>query len=267
MSTPASFSGAAYSRTASTVSSPNGSSLSISGTSRGHATAVERTPASSVRTSCCVAARRRPSPAVASRPIRRLRVACTAACASGVITPTTGTASSSCSCGSAADVAALQATTISFTPCASRKRADLVREARGSPASGRGPVRQPRVVAEVDEVLVRHRHEALVEDGQPAHPGVEHADRPRIHRAIVEAAGYGARRPVVAGATRDLSLPSSAGGRSPARRAPGNRVRWVFTVCKGAVERQPGGETGVRMLDAGKTGPVRKARNAFRDRG
>ena len=57
---------------------------------------------------------------VARRPIRRLRVACTAACASGVITPTTGTSSSSCSCGSAAEVAALQATSTSFTSCAAR---------------------------------------------------------------------------------------------------------------------------------------------------
>jgi hypothetical protein len=34
------------------------------------------------------------------------------------------------------------------------------------------------MVAEIDEVLVRHRHEALVEDGQAAHTGVEDADRP-----------------------------------------------------------------------------------------
>ena len=44
-------------------------------------------------------------PCVASSPTRRLRVACTAACASGEITPTAGTASSSCSCGKAAEVA------------------------------------------------------------------------------------------------------------------------------------------------------------------
>ena len=53
---------------------------------------------------------------VASRPTRRFRVAWTAACASGVITPTTGTSSSSCSCGSAAEVAVLHALTTSFTP-------------------------------------------------------------------------------------------------------------------------------------------------------
>src|SRR5437588_704706 len=54
-------------------------------------------------------------------PTRRLRVACTAACASGAITPTTGTRSSSWSCGSAAEVAALQATRTSFTPWVLRK--------------------------------------------------------------------------------------------------------------------------------------------------
>jgi hypothetical protein len=46
-----------------------------------------------------------------------------------------------------------------------------------------GAVREARRigVAEVQEVLVGQRHQALVEDGQTAHPGVEHADRPCIH--------------------------------------------------------------------------------------
>ncbi len=39
-----------------------------------------------------------------------------------------------------------------------------------------------RAVAEVDEVLVRHRHQALVEDGEAADAGVEHTDRAGIHR-------------------------------------------------------------------------------------
>ena len=52
--------------------------------------------------------------------MRRFRVVCTAACASGVITPTIGTSSRSWSSGSAADVAALHAATTSFTPWASR---------------------------------------------------------------------------------------------------------------------------------------------------
>ena len=51
---------------------------------------------------------------------------------------------------------------------------DLVERAR--------PVRQPRTVAEVDEVLVRERDEALVQDGETAHARVEDADRPGIHR-------------------------------------------------------------------------------------
>ncbi len=44
------------------------------------------------------------------------------------------------------------------------------------------PVREPRAVAEVDEVLVRERDEALVQHGEPAHARVEDADRARIHR-------------------------------------------------------------------------------------
>ena len=58
--------------------------------------------------------------------------------------------------------------------------ADLAREAADLLERAR-PVRQARVVAEVDEVLVRHRHEALVEDGQSAHARVEDAYGPRIH--------------------------------------------------------------------------------------
>src|SRR5438876_1208387 len=85
-----------------------------------------------------VARREKAVAGVASSPTLRFRVACTAAWASGVITPTTGTDSSSWSCGSAADVAALQATRISFTSCASRKPPISAAKRRIS-ASGRGP--------------------------------------------------------------------------------------------------------------------------------
>src|SRR5439155_5816119 len=36
-----------------------------------------------------------------------------------------------------------------------------------------------------DEVLVRHGHEALVQDGQAAHARVEHADWTWVHPAIL----------------------------------------------------------------------------------
>jgi hypothetical protein len=49
-----------------------------------------------------------------------LRLTCTAARASGVITPISGTANSRWSSGSAADVAALQATTTSLVSSAAR---------------------------------------------------------------------------------------------------------------------------------------------------
>ena len=74
----------------------------------------------------------------------------------------------------------LHATTISFTSCVSRIRADLTREASHLVQRPRA-VGEPGVVAEVDEVLVRQRDEALVQDGQAADTGVEHADGPRIH--------------------------------------------------------------------------------------
>ena len=44
------------------------------------------------------------------------------------------------------------------------------------------PVRQARVVAQVDEVLVRHRDQALVENGEAPDAGIEDTDRPPIHR-------------------------------------------------------------------------------------
>ena len=109
-----------------------------------------------------------------------------------MITPTTGTESDSCSPGSAADVAALQATRISFTPCAFEVGADLVREP-GDLRERPRPVRQARAVAQVDEVLVRHRHETLVQDGQAAHARVEDADRTRVHRR--ETTGRGRAHP------------------------------------------------------------------------
>ena len=56
-----------------------------------------------------------------------------------------------------------------------REAPDLVRGTR--------PVGTARAVAEVDEVLVRHRDEALVEDGQAARARVEDPDGPRIHAA------------------------------------------------------------------------------------
>ena len=54
-----------------------------------------------------------------------------------------------------------------------REAPDLVQRPR--------PVRQPRAVAEVDEVLVREGDQALVQDGEPAHAGVEHADGAGVH--------------------------------------------------------------------------------------
>ena len=45
------------------------------------------------------------------------------------------------------------------------------------------PIGETGAVAEVDEVLVRHRDQALVQDGEPAGAGVEDADGSRIHCA------------------------------------------------------------------------------------
>ena len=101
------------------VSSPNGSSPSISGTSRGHATGTTSTPASSARTS---------SRSGRSRPSPRSRAGRCGGCASRArpraprARARRRRARESCRwrSGSAAAVAELQATTTSFTPCSSR---------------------------------------------------------------------------------------------------------------------------------------------------
>ena len=60
--------------------------------------------------------------------------------------------------------------------------ADLVREAAHLVAAARA-VRQARVVAQVDEVLVRHRHEALVQNGQASDSRVEDTDGPGVRHS------------------------------------------------------------------------------------
>ncbi len=56
-----------------------------------------------------------------------------------------------------------------------REPTDLIERAR--------TVRETRVVAQIHDVLVRQRDEHLVEDGETAHPRVEHPDRPTVHPA------------------------------------------------------------------------------------
>ena len=65
---------------------------------------------------------------------------------------------------------------------------DLEREPLELGLSARA-VREPRGVREVDEVLGRQLHEQLVQDGQTAHAGVEHPDRTPAHLL-----GHGLRR-------------------------------------------------------------------------
>ena len=78
------------------------------------------------------------------------------------------------------------------------EQADLAGEAAQLVERARA-VRQPGAVAEVDEVLVRERDEALVQHRQAAHARVEHADRPLVHaRDCREAMGRLPCRPCFA---------------------------------------------------------------------
>ena len=81
-----------------------------------------------------------------------------------------------------------------------------------------GAVGQARMVAEVDKVLVRHRYEAFVQDGEPAHARVEHPDRPCVH-GDDRRVGLPCRRSWAAGSSflRQLSLHSCAAGRRSPR--------------------------------------------------
>jgi len=116
--------------------------------------------------------------------MRRLRVAWTAACASGVITPTTGTSSFLLQLRQRRRGRRVAGVDDELHSLALEIGGDLPRELTDL-REGPRPIGQPCVVAEVDEILVGHRDEAFVQDGQAAHPRVEHADRPRIHTAIV----------------------------------------------------------------------------------
>ena len=179
MSTPAAFSGAAYSRTAAVVSSANGSSPSISGTSRGHATGttvdarVERVHERFVAAARDGRLRREQAdPAVARRLHGRVRL--------GRDHADDGDAQLGLELRQggrgrrvAGDDDELDALRLEVGADLAREAAHLVERTR--------PVGQPRAVAEVDEVLVRQRDEALVQHRQAADARVEHADRPLVH--------------------------------------------------------------------------------------
>ena len=137
MSTSASFSGLAYSRTGSSsravglvaldqLDEPRaGDRIELdAGVERAHELGV---------------APRIDGRLVASRPMRRLRVAWTAASASGAITPTTGTGSSAWSCGQRRRGGRVAGDDDQLHALALEERARSRARSRGSPRSGRGP--------------------------------------------------------------------------------------------------------------------------------
>ena len=167
---------------------------------------------------------------VAISPTRPLTVAAAASRDSGVTTPTTGTrpSSSSRSAGSAAAVAELQATTSSFAPRSSRMPGELAREAEQLVRAAVA-VREASGVAEVEKVLVRKRHEALVQHGQPADPGVEDGDGKRTVRGRHGRLWWHARR--AAPAAPAVHEPSKARmGRPYAARRLALALRELFEV-------------------------------------
>ena len=180
MSQPASLSGAAYSRTAATTSSLNVSPDSIRGTSLGQATAVR------------LHAR-----------IQRLRKQLVAPAGHGQLGREQADAAVACRLHGRVRLGddhrhdghlqllleirerdrgrRVARDDDHLHPQAFEVEADLVREPLHLVARPRA-VREARMVAEIDEILVRHRHEALVQNGEAPDSRVEDADRARIHR-------------------------------------------------------------------------------------
>ena len=166
--------------------------------------------------------------------MRRLRVACTAACASGTITPTTGTPAAPAGPAAPPRWRCCTRRRPSSRPAARGRRRSRARSARTSSRRPR-PVRQARVVAEVDEVLVRHRHEALVQDGQAADAGVEDTDGPGIRHGAILGRRRTCRLRILSldgGQRQDRDL--LLGGRRPRRstgirRARRRRSAWPTT--------------------------------------
>src|SRR5919204_350016 len=128
--------------------------------------------------------------------------------------------------------------------------ADLARE---HPQLAEGPrtVRQPRVVAEVDEVLVRKGDETLVEDGQAAHARVEDAHRPRVHRPIVTP--QYAVQPVFARLVLLISLVLCVG--APPAQAMVDR-RAEFTKVDTKVTMSDGAQLAVTFYEPAGTPPA-----------
>ena len=190
---PASRSGAQASSTHATVRSSTSPPAWISGASSADATACSS--ASGAEPRRARGRRRRWRPSRAWRAARPGRCASPRAASrdSGRTTPTT-------SHPSRRAPRAAPAAPPPWPSC-TRRRAASRRASSSMPASSRAnarsssgervAVREPRGVAEVEEVLVRQRHEALVQHGEAADPGVEDGDRqlcasgPRHGRACV----------------------------------------------------------------------------------
>ena len=186
---------------------------STSGTNSGQASAVTRTSGFSAwiaRTYAC----ERIVPAVPMTPMCPVRVARTAARAPGSTTPMTGTSSSSRRIGQRMRRRGVARDDDGLHALLEEERADLA--AVAPHGVGRlGSVRHACRVAEIDQALGRQLSHDRMRDGEPAQPGVEHADR------------------------RGGSLDTSRAARRPARRrtasltsAPGREHRAVATSTR-----------------------------------
>ena len=117
---------------------------------------------------------------VASTPTLPLSVIAAAISACG---STTGTTSTPCSAATSRatsapiEVAVLQAITSSLAESVAEQPLGDRADPLAQPLRVAGAVGEHRRVAEVDEVLLGQRDQALVEDGEPADPRVEHRDR------------------------------------------------------------------------------------------
>jgi len=112
-------------------------------------------------------------------------------------------------------------------------------------------VRKARMIAEIDEILVRKRDETLVEDGEAAHSRVEHSYRPRIHSTIVSP-GYAV--PPVLG--RALLLCTLVACLIAAPATPGARSAREFTKLDTKVTMSDGVQIAVTYYVPAGTPPA-----------
>ena len=157
-------------------------------------------------------------------------------------------------------------------PLRLEEQADLTCEAAQLSERPRA-VGEPRTVAEIDEVLVRKRDEALVQHRQATHARVEHADGPLVHgQDCREAVGRLPCRPCFAAsflpcsARSALAAPASAFTKEDGMQMMDDGVSLAYTLYTpdGAAPTGAGPASSSYTASPGRAAPSRRSRRLRR---